>query len=68
MAENNVRPRLTFWGERVETVPQGFKQRQKQMLEAAEAAIKAGQEAVAAEPEPAKEPTKRKYTRHTTEE
>ena len=51
------KPRMTFWGPRVETIPQGFKERLKK-LEAQKAA---------AQPEPASEPVKRKYTRHTEE-
>ena len=58
------KPRMTFWGERVETEPQGF----KQMLRAREAAAKlAAEKAKEATPDPEPEPVKRKYTRHTEE-
>lgn len=37
MPDDKPKPRMTFWGERVETVPQGFKERLKK-IEAEKAA------------------------------
>ena len=53
MPDDKPKPRMTFWGERIETVPQHFKERLKKIEEQKEA------EAAAVKPAPTLIPKKR---------